>query len=182
MQSRALGAAAMAGVALALAGEFAAAATTHCVNPGGTGGCFASIQAAMDDARSGDIIAIDAGTYVENVQSLDSRALTLRGVGVGLTVIDAGGGFAAVRSQGTLTMRDLSVQNASFNCLSLNTGRLERVHISNCGSYGMGAKRLTLVDSIVDSANNCVQVIGTGRLEHAQISNCSGAGIEDIAR
>src|SRR5262245_14719641 len=182
MQSRALGAAAMAGVGVAVGGAFAAAATTHSVNPGGTAGRVASSQAAMDDARNGDIIAIDAGTYVENLHSPNGRTITLRGAGAGLTVIDAGGNFAAVSSQGVITLRDLSTQNASVMCLQLNIGRLERVHVSNCGSFGVGAYRLSLVDSTVESANVCLQVSISGRLERAQISNCGFEGVEGLGR
>ena len=40
---------------------------TLCVNPGGTGGCFSTIQAAVDAAGKNDVINIAAGTYTENV-------------------------------------------------------------------------------------------------------------------
>lgn len=46
---------------------WAGPSTASCVNPGGTGGCFASIQAAVDAAGSGEVVEIEAGTYVENV-------------------------------------------------------------------------------------------------------------------
>jgi len=40
---------------------------TRCVNPGGTGGCFASINAAVASASSNDTIRVAAGTYHEDV-------------------------------------------------------------------------------------------------------------------
>ncbi|MBY0278878.1 right-handed parallel beta-helix repeat-containing protein [Candidatus Binatia bacterium] len=62
---------------------------TLCVNPGGTGGCFASIQAAVDAAVSRDRIEIGAGTYVGGV-SIPARkgTITIDGAGAGLTVLD----------------------------------------------------------------------------------------------
>lgn len=62
----------------------------HCVNPGGTGGCFSSIQAAVDAARPGSIIEVAAGTYAEIVQ-VTTRSLTIRGAGAGVTTLTGPG-------------------------------------------------------------------------------------------
>jgi parallel beta-helix repeat protein len=42
-------------------------AATRCVNTGGTGGCFGSIQAAVNAANGGDVIKVYPGTYDESV-------------------------------------------------------------------------------------------------------------------
>jgi hypothetical protein len=60
------------GLALALLGALnarpeAALADTLCVNPGGSAGCYASIQAAVDAADDSDTIRVAAGTYYEAV-------------------------------------------------------------------------------------------------------------------
>jgi nitrous oxidase accessory protein NosD len=49
--------------------EAFACAPVHvlCVNPGGTGGCFSTIQAAVNAASPGDVINVAAGTYPEGV-------------------------------------------------------------------------------------------------------------------
>ncbi|HEX9077330.1 MAG TPA: hypothetical protein VF932_16195 [Anaerolineae bacterium] len=57
-----------------------AQAATGCVNPGGTGGCFASIQVAINAAAPGDVITIAPGTYRENVTV--TKPVTLAGAGV----------------------------------------------------------------------------------------------------
>lgn len=52
-------------------------AATRCVNPGGTGGCYSSIQDAINAAASGDTIAVAAGTYHEDVTIV--RSVTIQG-------------------------------------------------------------------------------------------------------
>jgi nitrous oxidase accessory protein NosD len=54
-------------------------AATHCVNPGGTGGCSSSIQQAINAAAPGDTIVIARGIYTENL--VVPKSLTLLGVG-----------------------------------------------------------------------------------------------------
>lgn len=59
-----------------------AMAATLCVNPGGTGGCYASIQVAIDaaDPAGGDTIIIAAGTYNEHDITIN-KSLTIQGAG-----------------------------------------------------------------------------------------------------
>jgi hypothetical protein len=54
-------------LAVAALGARDAVALTRCVTPGGVGGCFASIQAAVDASENRDVVTVDDGTYVENV-------------------------------------------------------------------------------------------------------------------
>src|SRR5690348_764243 len=66
-----------------------AAAATLCVNPGGTGGCFAKISDAVAAAKNNDTIQVASGTYAEDV--VIGKALSLVGDGRGSTVINAKG-------------------------------------------------------------------------------------------
>ena len=52
------------------------------VNPGGTGGCFSSIQAAVNAASPGDTINVAAGTYTEMVQV--TKTVLLKGAQAGV--------------------------------------------------------------------------------------------------
>src|SRR3954451_17352424 len=64
-----------------------AMAATKCVNPGGTGGCFASINAAVAPEASSDTITVAAGTYHEDV--VIPKPLSIVGAGAGRSIVDA---------------------------------------------------------------------------------------------
>ena len=64
-----------------------ALASGYCVNTGGTGGCYSTIQAALNAAPSGSTIHVAAGTYHEDL--LITKAITLKGAGASSSIIDA---------------------------------------------------------------------------------------------
>ncbi len=66
-----------------------AAGTSVCVNPGGSGGCYASIQAAVNAVSEGGIVTVGPGTFKEDV--IIQKALILQGSGAQSTIIDATG-------------------------------------------------------------------------------------------
>ena len=70
-------------LALSLVSAGSAHAVTRCVNLGGTGGCFSSVQAAINASSNGDVIDVAAGTYLEDLTL--SKQLTLRGALAGVT-------------------------------------------------------------------------------------------------
>jgi LPXTG-site transpeptidase (sortase) family protein len=78
-------------------------AATLCVEPSGAGGCYTTIQAAINAASDGDTISVLAGNYAENV--VIDRAVTLSGAGTASAFIQPATGPAiALRSpSGTLT-------------------------------------------------------------------------------
>ncbi len=59
-------------------------------------GDYATIQAAIDAAVSGDVIVVAAGTYTED-NVLINKGLTVQGAGVGSSVIDASASVARTR-------------------------------------------------------------------------------------
>ena len=66
-----------------------ASAASWCVNPGGTSGCFSSIDAAVAAASANDSVNVFAGTYNEDV--VIGKALSLTGANLQTTIIDATG-------------------------------------------------------------------------------------------
>jgi pectin methylesterase-like acyl-CoA thioesterase len=72
-------------VAVTLVFSAAALAVTRCVNPGGTGGCSNSIQAAVTASSPGDVINVYEGRYNENVV-VTTNNLTIQGVSASLIV------------------------------------------------------------------------------------------------
>lgn len=64
-----------------------AAAAILCVNPAGSGGCYSTIQSAIDNATAKDVIKVGPGTYKEGV--VIGIPLSLIGAGAGQSTIDA---------------------------------------------------------------------------------------------
>jgi len=90
-------------------------------------GCtYSTIKSAVTAATAGDTINVGAGTYNENSIQI-TKALTIKGAGVGQTIVDGGGAAsspavgifqirpaaAASSGTGTITISDMTVQNPS---------------------------------------------------------------------
>lgn len=102
-------------LSLTVRGQLLYAAGTQCVNPSGAGGCFTSIQDAVDAASPGDTVAIAAGTYTGSV--LVQKAITLQGSGADSTILDGTGADHALTIQGVTgpaTITGLTVENANL--------------------------------------------------------------------
>jgi len=95
-----------------------------CVNPGGTDGCFASIQSAIDAAADGDVITVAAGTYNEAL-TVAVPGLTLQGagddVGSGTVISVPGVGSGIIVTASDVTLRDIRVEKG--DALGDNDGR-----------------------------------------------------------
>ncbi len=61
-------------------------AAPPCVNVGGTGVCFSTIQGAINAASPGDVISVAAGTYKEHISMKDG--VSVHGQGWPTTIID----------------------------------------------------------------------------------------------
>jgi hypothetical protein len=92
-----------------------AKAATLCVNPGGTGGCYDSIQAAVTAANptGGDTIIVAAGQYNEHI--IIDRSLTIQGAGAGSTIVDGSnnGRIFHINGNYTVEISALMVQNGN---------------------------------------------------------------------
>ena len=75
------------GAALAVTLSVPAFGATLCVNPTASGGCYATIQSAVNHAAPKDVINVWPGTYTEGV--VIGIPLSLIGAGAGQSTIDA---------------------------------------------------------------------------------------------
>jgi nitrous oxidase accessory protein NosD len=96
-----------------------ASAATLCVNPGGSGGCFNTIGAAVAAASTGDTVQVSSGTYAEDVTI--GKPLSLIGTNSANTIIDAKGQPNGVfidgldnPDLGEVIVMGFTVQNANF--------------------------------------------------------------------
>ena len=89
----------------------------RCVNPGGTSGCFATIQGAINASNPGDQINVQPGTYNEDV-NVNKNNLRVIGAGAGSTNIRGpiGGPGATVQiSANNVTVAGFTVTRLGNN-------------------------------------------------------------------
>jgi parallel beta-helix repeat protein len=100
-----------------------------CANPGGTGGCFSTIQAAVNANSNGGLVVVYPGTYDEDVNIPHSN-FVLRGSGANVTNIRGpiGGSTSTVVVAGNnvtvagFTITRLGNNTTDWNNPGLNTG------------------------------------------------------------
>jgi Right handed beta helix region len=152
-----------------------AAAASLCVNPGGTGGCYTTIQAAVNHASANDVIHVQAGTYKEFVTI--GIPLQLLGDGAGNTIIDATGLPHGIFVDGfdnpglrDVTVAALTVRNAQFEgilVVSASDVIVRNNHIlDNDKSSGL---------EFTGAPTGCPGQPGNGIYENDETGDCGGA-------
>ena len=94
---------------LALAAEPAQAAAL-CVGSGG--GCYPTIQAAVDAAHAGDTITIGAGTFAGGVTI--TKSVSLQGAGAASTIIRGGGHVLTIGAYGAASEPTVSISGVTI--------------------------------------------------------------------
>jgi parallel beta-helix repeat protein len=104
-----------------------------CVNPGGTHGCFSSIQAGVNAVKAGGQVDVESGTYKEDVTV--SKALTLKGRGFSSTTVDATGKphgleVLGVNNAGVsnVNVKGFTFENAKYGGVLLHGSRIQFDH------------------------------------------------------
>lgn len=147
--------------------------TTRCVNPSGTGGCFSSIQAAVNAASSGDTIQVAAGTYSEHVSF--GNNLTITGAGAGSTIVDgSNSGTVFTTPGGTVAISNLTVQHGSasasqpgggiFNAADLTLSNVAIINNSGEGGgiFNESGATLTITNSTISGNSSVGSSAGGG--------------------
>jgi len=117
-------------------------AAVRCVNPAGSGGCFTSIQAAINASSRKDTVEVFAGTYVENI-SITKDSLLVMAVdepcsvkilsNTGMTVTFASGSNYA-RLVGFLIEAG---GGSGIYCNSVVSVQIRNCVVRNCIDYGI---------------------------------------------
>ena len=135
-----------AGAALIAAMSTPVLAASLCVAPGGTGGCYATISAAVAAASPGSIIKVWPGTYKEDV--VIGKSLSLLGAGSTNTIINAKGLNNAVYVDG---LGNPGLSNVFVSGFTLENANFEGILITN-------ASDVTVRGNYVTNNNNNLDV------------------------
>ena len=152
-------------------------AATVCVNTGGTGGCFATLQAAIAAAASGDTITLAAGTYTETGQIVITKNLTIIGAGKTTTIVkpaqDTGNsgdprGWFLVQSGFTFNLSNLTLDGTGYKIFQgvryLGSGSINNVGFTNIQYNDSGPDyaglAIAAMGGVVDVTNSTFDNIG----------------------
>jgi len=97
-----------------------------CVNPGGTGGCFTSINAAIAATFPGGLVRVAPGTYKEDV--IIGKPLSLIGSGASVTTIDATGLSNAIYVDG---LNNRGLRNVTVTGFTAKNANYEGILVTN---------------------------------------------------
>ncbi len=152
------------------------AAQKLCVDPSNTAKCSATIQEAINKAKSGAVITVVAGTFLENV-TINSGpkpkgiTLLIEGAGPGTTIIDGDGAGIVfdVGRKAALTLANMTIQHGKNTANQGLGGGVSAVGtkltIQGCeindntvtdgggGGVGVEAGPLTVVNSTIRDNN-----------------------------
>ncbi len=150
-----------------------ASATTWCVNPGGTHGCFARIGVAVSAAMANDTINVATGTYKEDV--IIGKPLSLVGASPQSTIINAKGLPNGVYVDG---LDNAGLSNVVVTGFTVENAKFEGILVINASFVTITNNLVTYNDQSLNiSAATCP---GQPPFETSEGDDC-GEGIHFIA-
>ena len=146
-----------------------APAATLCVNPGGTGGCYSTINAAIAAASSHDSVRVASGTYKEDV--VIGKALSLVGASSSATTIDATGLSNGVYIDG---LDNPGLNDVLVTGFTIKNANFEGILVTNVSSSEIYNNKVVNNDKGLDlSSSTCP---GLPPFETSESDDC-GEGI-----
>ena len=110
---------------------------------------YCTITAASLDAVDGDRVLVGAGTYFESLKIHED--ITVRGMGIGTTVVD-GGGSATFRLSSAPTLEQMTITGSGGRGVTLS-GSESEARIIDCeitGNFGFGGGGITMLDGSLE--------------------------------
>jgi hypothetical protein len=151
-----------------------ASASTLCVNTGGTGGCSASISAAVAAAAPGDVIQVWPGVYREDV--VINKSLSLISVSPLDAIIDANGLANGIWVNGMSAAPKPGVANVVISGFMVRNAKYEGILLTNATNVTLVGNEVTLNDAAL-SNETCP---GIPAFETNEAADC-GEGIHLMA-
>jgi parallel beta-helix repeat protein len=139
-------------VTLGIAGFQPAGAATLCVNPGGKGGCFATIGAAVAAASKGDTIQVAPGKYAEG-DIIIGKSLSLIGANSSNTIIDATGKGNGIYIDG---LDNAGLSEVVVTGFTIQNAKFEGILVTNASSVTISDNHVVSNDlALVPSVPTC---------------------------
>jgi hypothetical protein len=139
-----------------------------CVNPGGTNGCLATIQAAINVAGAYDTVQVAAGTYHEKLVIGQFVPMTINGAGAENTIVDGTG--VGDPSAAVIKLSDFSATNLPITITDLTVrGGYRGIHTGRFAVVQL--RRLVVRDNGIGS--------GAGVFNNASFVTISDSVIRD---
>lgn len=182
------------GAAIVAAGLFAGAfpaGAEECVNVKGSGGCFATLQQAVDAASVGEAIRVWPGWYKNQQVDVNKNGLTIFGAGRSPSAVVIDGGRLVLTdaisiTADNVTLRNLSVRNAGENLIDVSgaNAKILKVWATGADSEGIHVKgaNARIVGSRVSLTSSECVLVGADNffMKQTRVASCS-SGCIDVA-
>jgi predicted extracellular nuclease len=130
---------------------------TRCVNNGGTGGCFATIQSAINAAPPNVPITVFPGTYDEDI-NINKPGIRLLGSGAGSTTIR---GTMADATTSTVSITASNVTLAGFTITRLGNNSTDwnnNLNLAGISIQGQAITNALVRDNVITGNRNGIDI------------------------